>query len=175
MTKTKKTTAGKTAKMLGMFALACGLLITGCKKGDTGPAGPAGTNGTNGVANIKTNTFTTNTNQWIADNTNKLYYYNYTSSDITSAVLSSGAVMVYLGDGTGNLWIAMPFSTQGVEFTYGIKPSSVEIDVSLSSGLMPNNPGGQQFKVVIIPPAMVKPNVNVKNYSEVKAAYNLAD
>ena len=31
------------------------------------------------------------------------------------------------------------------------------------------------IRLVIIPPAMIKPNVNVKNYAEVKAAYNLQD
>jgi hypothetical protein len=162
--------------LLGLISI-----LSFCKKGDTGPKGdpgpqgPAGAAGTNGTASIKTVTFTTNSSQWIADNSSKVYYYNYTSSEITSSVLSSGVVIAYLGDGSGSLWIAMPLTAQGVEITYGIKPSTVEIDVSLSSGLMPNNPGGLQFKIVIIPAAAAKTGVNYNNYTEVKATYNLKD
>lgn len=166
----------KTIKTMTMAfalgALTLGLALTSCKKGDTGPAGPSGPSG---VANIKTNTFTTNSNQWIQNSSNTAYFYNYSSTDITSDVISNGVVMVYLGDGSGNIWLAMPFSTQGLEFVYGIQQSNVQVNISQTNGLMPNNPGGQQFKVVIIPPAMVKPNVNTNNYADVKAAYNLVD
>ena len=169
----------KTIKTMTMVfavgALSLGLALTSCKKGDTGPAGPSGTNGTNGVSNIKTNIFTTNTNQWNLDNIHNVYYYNYSSTDITSDVLSNGAVMVYLGDGTGNTWTAMPFSIQGGSLAFVIGQSKVQIQASLFDGSVPNNPGGQQFKVVIIPPTMVKPNVNTNNYADVKEAYNLVD
>ena len=54
--KTKTTTAGKTAKIIGMFALACGLLFTGCKK-EPGPKGDTGAQGAQGQPGPQAKTF----------------------------------------------------------------------------------------------------------------------
>jgi hypothetical protein len=124
---------------------------------------------------VQTETFTTNSNQWVQSTSSASYYYNHSSTNITSDVISNGAVMVYLGDGSGNVWIAMPFSKSGLDFAYAMQPSNVQVDISQSNGLMPNNPGGQQFKVVTIPASGMKanPNVDLTNYKEVAKTFNL--
>lgn len=154
---------------IALIALVC---LTACKKAKDGAPGATGKTGN---ANVQAFTFTTNSSNWIPDNTNNIYYYDYTLSSITSSVLSGGAVMTYLGDGTGNYWQAMPFTIVGVEYNYVITPKSIEIDVTMANGTMPANPGGQQFKVVVIPPAVqiANPNIDYRNYTEVKEKFNL--
>lgn len=168
----------KTVKFLTMGLLFIGMTtLVGCKKdyitkedADNKYVQQGANNNT-----VQTEVFTTNSNQWIQSGSSSSYFYNHSSTKITSDVISNGAVMVYLGDGSGNLWIAMPFSRSGLEFMYGIEPSNVQVDISQSNGLMPNNPGGQQFKVVIIPPSGMKanPNVDLTNYNEVAKVFNL--
>jgi len=124
------------------------LLLAGCKKGDPGTPGAAGAPGN---ANVLSRSFTILTSMWVADNTNKLYYFNYPDSDISSAVLSGGSVSVYLSDSGGNNFSAMPFSFQISEFNYVYSLNNLQVQVSLSTGVMPSNPGTQYFKVVVIP------------------------
>ena len=127
----------------------CVISFSSCKKGDTGPQGPAGSNG---VANIQTTTVTTNSNAWVLDNTDNSYNYTITVSGITQSVVDKGTVQVFVGDGTGKQWGALPLSYGTVQFNYSFLVGQVEIEITLSSGAVPNNPGGQQFKIVVIPP-----------------------
>lgn len=156
-----------------ILAFALLLSASACKKAEQGPKGDTGPAGTNGVANIQSTTITTTNGSWNLDTFENAYNATLTVTGITQNVLDKGAVMVYIGNGAGTEWDAMPFSYQGVEFNYGIKVGQALISVTLDSGNAPNNPGGQQFKVVVIPPAMIKPGVNVKNYTEVKTAYGI--
>jgi len=126
-------------------------LFTNCKKGDTGPQGEPGINGKNGSANIQNYTFTTTTANWLLDQ-NNVYVYNYPLSAITTNVMDQGAVMVYIKDATAG-WIAMPITQQGVQINFAVRTGILEVNYSLSSGAAPSNPGGQQFRVVIIPNA----------------------
>ncbi|MCF8423936.1 MAG: hypothetical protein K9H41_06300 [Bacteroidia bacterium] len=168
----KKTINTITTVFAGI-ALALGLTLASCKKGETGPAGPAGINGTNGVANISTFTGTTTNSSWTLSGTE--FNATFNVSGITSDVVSNGTVMVFVGNTSQTQWSALPFSYQTLQFNYTYAIGQVQIAVTLSNGAVPSNPGGLPFKFVVVPPAMVKPNVNVKNYAEVKAAYNLAD
>ncbi len=148
--------------------------LSSCKKGDTGPAGSQGTAGTNGSANVQSFTVTTNNASWGLDGSN-----SYTSAinvtAINSSVLNGGTIQVFIGDGTSTEWGALPFSYSIVQYNYSYKVGQVLLSVSLSTGAAPSNPGGQQFKIVVIPPAKIIPNVNIKNYEDVKKAYNLVD
>lgn len=147
--------------------LATTLTFTSCDKEEAGPPGA------DGVANISAHSFVTNTNAWAADNSSNVLIYQHTIPEITEDVVQSGAVLAYLGDGTGDLWIAMPLSTLGIDFVFGYYESNVEINVSLSNGEMPSNPGGQEFKVVIIPPAQRISTVDHQDYEQVQHAYGL--
>jgi hypothetical protein len=161
--------------LIAGLALTLSTLFSSCKKGDTGPAGPTGTNGTNGVANIQTSTVTTNNLSWVFDNTNNSFNATIIYAAITQAVVDKGTIQVFIGDGTSTQWEALPFAYSTFQYNYNYKLGQILISVTLSNGNPPANPGGQQYKVVVIPPAMVKPNVNVKNYYDLKMAYHLQD
>ena len=187
--------------------LGVGLTLTSCKKAETGPAGAKGdtgatgatgatgtngangttgangTNGTNGVANISTINFTCSNLNWTEGQEvggNWVWEYQRTSPEITNAIYSSGAVMVYMGSSTEG-YIALPFSLLGVQTAFGIfqgatgNTNTLNIAIQRLDGAQFPNPGGMDFKAVIIPPAMIKPNVDITNYNEVKIAYQLAD
>ena len=130
-----------------------GLTLSSCKKGDTGPAGPVGSNGTNGVANIQTTTVTSNNNSWVFDSVGNSYDATITYTAITQAVVDRGTVQVFLGSGNGTEWLALPFSYGIAQYLFSYSLGKVDITATLSNNAIPNNPGGQQFKVVVIPPA----------------------
>jgi hypothetical protein len=154
------------------------LSITGCKK--EGPAGPAGANGS---ANVTSNTFTVNT--WLWDS--PYYYVDLPVSAITSANNSTVAVMVYFST-NGNAWVALPYTQYNspsqnyiMGFVTGV--GTVEVnwfyDTSLSDGVDPNAYYGVpvKCKVVVIPPVAMAahPEVDIKNYEQVKNTFGLQD
>lgn len=153
-------------------------ILTSCKKGETGPAGPAGAQGAagaNGTANIYVETATTTNLSWGFDNTTNSYFATYASSQITQAVVDNGTVQVFIGDGSGQQWAAMPYSYGITQFNYSYKLGQITVLYSLSNGNVPANPGGQQFRFVVIPPAKVIKGVDINNYAALKKAYNLID
>ena len=173
MTKTKTTTAGKTAKMLGMFALACGLFFTGCKKGDTGPAG---TNGTNGNANVVSSTITSSNWSYVSPSWEIAFSY----PAITQTILDKGAVLVYLKTGTSYAQLPMTFY-QSASYSTSLEVSNflggVKIWWTDSDLTQPSNPGSWTFKIVVIAASgrAANPNVNYNDYNAVKKAFNLQD
>jgi len=185
MTKTKTTTTGKAAKMISMFAIACGLLLTNCAKdgktGPAGPTGPAGTNGTNGNANVVSYKFVISS--WTSQTT--YWTYSGTVPAISSSTLNDGsAVLCYFSANNGTTWFAMPYTQVDATSNYYMYFNTFNGGITVfwqrdngSLGSNPNTYYGQTInvKTVVIPPAMRKPNVNVKNYDDIKAAYNLAD
>ena len=125
--------------------------ISSCKKtagpkGDTGPAGPSGT------ASMQVTTFTTATVDWTLYN----WPYNYqeavlTVPGITSGVVTSGDVRVYMFDAATSSWIGMPYSFVTNQYSYKYKSEQVILNITLSNSGSPANPGVQQFKVVVVP------------------------
>ena len=177
MTKTKTTTAGKTAKMLSMFALACGLLFTNCAKdGATGPAGPAGPAGANGNANVVSSTITSS--NWTYNSPS--WEITFTYPAITQDIIDKGAVLVYLKNGTAYTQLPLTFyqsssystSLEVSNFLGGVKIFWTDSDLT-----QPINPGSWTFKIVVIAASgkMANPNVNYKDYNAVKQAFNLQD
>jgi hypothetical protein len=169
----KKTIISMTSVIAGL-ALTLGLTLTSCQKGDTGPAGEkgaAGTNGTNGVANIQTTTITLNGSAWTFDSAENSYDATLTVPGITQSIMDKGTIQVFMGDATE--LVPLPIAFGLLQIHYSFSPGQVFLSLRLSDGSVPSSPGTEQFKVVIIPPAMMKPNVNYKNYDEIKAAYNL--
>ena len=98
---------------------------------------------------------------------------------ITSTAQNSGAINVYLSTDNGTNWFALPYTfVASTNYFMGFVTSLVQwIYNGIGNGSNPNSVFGStsQFKVVVIPPAMVKPDVNPNNYLEVKKAYNLND
>lgn len=157
-----KNTKKLISTIISLCLLTSCLMLNSCKKGDTGPAGPAGTNG---VANIQASTVTTNNNSWSFDATDNSYnaILNYTA--ITQSVVERGTIQVFLSDGNGSEWLALPFSYGTLQFLYSYKVGQVLVTVTHSDNKVPSHPGGQQFKVVVIPPASKssQPNPNGSN------------
>jgi hypothetical protein len=148
----------------GMF------LFSSCSK--EGPIGPQGVAGTNGVANIQTSFVTVNTADWAWSSSG--YWY----SDFSGVTISNNAaVLVYLVDNS-SANVSLPLTYEDAQYYFRSGTTYIEMDVSSASGTTTNtlaNPGPTNYKIVIIPPAMLKPHVNHTNYAEVKAAYHLKD
>ena len=150
------------------------IFIAGCKKttgpkGDTGPAGPSGS------STMQVTTFTTATGDW----TSYSWPYNYQEAvlsvpGITSSVVTSGDVRVYMMDASTSSWIGMPYSFVTNQYSYKYKSGQVILNLTLSNAAAPANPGVQQFKVVVVPSAFIKnnPDVNWNDYYSVQNYLN---
>ena len=175
-------TAGKTAKIFGTFALACGLLLTNCaKKGDTGPAGPAGANGTNGNANVKSKTIFVAGSEWI--NTVGESKVTKLVTEITTDIVNNGAVLVYIDNGSNN-WGAMPTTVADpsglvVTFGYDIEPGKLILSATVNASvtLTATDFGNTNFRIVTISGSgkIANPNLNYNDFNAVKKAFNLKD
>jgi hypothetical protein len=181
MKKTIKTTSVAFAAL----ALTLGLTFTSCKKGDTGPAGDKGATGNTGATgatgNANVTSITLNANSWTWDGVEYWRSATWTGvSQLTSAVVNSGAVMLYQNDGNG-YFAALPITAnisatvqEHDFFIYSTNTISVFIE---NSDLSDPNPPPFSYKLVCIPPAIIKsnPKLDLKNYNEVKQVLNLKD
>jgi hypothetical protein len=170
----KKTIKTMTAVIAGA-ALTLGLSLTSCKKGDTGPAGPAGTNGTNGAANIQNYQVTINPNDWTWDNVYKQWYFRY---DVNAS--SQSAISAYIISGNGAE--VMPYyhqtnftTTSFSSYLFSSPTPYILFKFYNGSATLAKPTISESIRLVIIPPSMIKPNVNIDNYADVKAAYSLKD
>lgn len=153
--------------------------LVGCSKSDTpgpqGPTGPAGPQGPAGNANIiASGIYSSTANNWGYNGTSGQYYTNLIDSDITAAVINSGAVMVYMVNSDGSN-TALPYSnSNGYYSNYVLQLYAAQVQVGLTNGGTPANPGNKQYRVVIIPSALRKahPKTNWQNYNEVQALMN---
>ncbi len=173
--KTKTTTAGKTTKVIATLFVACGLIFSSCKKGDTGPAGK---DGTNGNANVKSQTSTISA--WTWDGSAYILYSNVSVSSLTSDIANTGAVMVYLQTTSGE-WapLARTFaitSTTSQNQRYVYSTGNVKIILQNSDLTQPSS-SAVVFKIVCIASSArtANPNVNYADYNEVKNTFNLPD
>lgn len=177
MTKTKTTTAGKTASFFTMLTLACGLLFTNCAKdGKTGPAGPAGANGTNGNANVVSSSITSSS--WVY--TAPSWGITFTYPAITQDIIDKGAVLVYLKVGSAYNQLPLTiYQSASYSSTYEVSTvvGGLTIFATDSDLTQPTNPGSKTFKVVVIAASgrAANPNVNYNDYNAVKKAFNLQD
>ena len=166
-------------KTLAIGIIAATLLFTGCAKdGATGPKGPAGatgTPGTNGTANISTTTL--NVTSWIWNATLFESTATFTVTALTQNVIDKGAIMVYwtpagMSEPLPYTHVLSPSLSKIVNFSFDV--NAIVISQSNSDESNPN-PLPTTYRLVVIPPAMKKPNVNMNDYNAVKAAYKLTD
>ena len=107
---------------------------------------------------------------------------NLTVPELTASNIDSALVMVYFST-VGSHWFALPYTQYNSPSDYYMgfvcSNDTVQVtwvyDSSLSSGSNPNAYYNTTIKckVVVIPPAMIKPNINPCNYNEVQQAYGL--
>lgn len=162
----------KTLKQIG-FVMLMGIstvMINGCAK--DGAIGPAGVAGKNGNANVSTSNLTVAPSDWQADGSGG-WKTSFTASGFNPTV---GANEVFLSDDNVN-WIAMPLTVSSDEtIFYSFNATSLTIDDAMIGTNPISQPTGTAyFKIVNIPPAamIAHPDVNLKNYMEVKATFNL--
>lgn len=167
-------------KKISFYLLASVLIaFVSCKKGDTGPQGPAGPAGANGSANVSYGTVTVTPGTWSSVGTGQ-WEVSYSDAAITDA--DQDMVIGYVSSSTGTWW-ALPttnyFTTAG---------SGDALDLAYSTGnftiLYTNNNVSAtaptvavSFKVVVIPPAIIKnnPSTNWNDYNQVKKFLNEKD
>ena len=131
-------------------------VLSSCKKGDTGPQGEPGKNGS---SNIQSYSQTAVNNSWTYNSSENSYDVTFSVPAITNAVVNGGTIQVFLGIGTTTTqWAAMPFAYGNSQYNYDYQLGKVNIYVTLGNGNTPDNPGGLQFKVVVIPPAAKSAN-----------------
>ena len=151
------------------------IMITSCKKGDTGPQGPEGN------ANVKSGIY--EVSNWT----------RYTSSDVTTRfvdidvpgvttdIANYGAVLVYYSGQQITSWTALPYlfpsGTNNISygFLYHYAPGVVEIEYYASDGSDPGDPGTVEFQIVVIEggPLKANPKTDLNNYEEVRKTFNL--
>lgn len=162
--------------LLLISLLSASLLFNGCtKEGATGPTGK------DGNANVQSSTLTFSTWSW--DASSKFEYCDFTWPAITSSIVNSGALLLYIN--TANGWAQLPRTlypatayTESQRFVYNVGTFKVIVQ---DSDLSEPNPalGTWTVKIVVIESfgAMKKanPDLDWNNYTEVKTRLNLAD
>jgi hypothetical protein len=150
------------------------VLFTGCKKGDKGDTGPAGINGTNGIdgnANVKASTYSLNASNWGFDGANKVSYANLINNNITSDIVSTGTVSVFV-TGTSGQWIALPWTywdSPSITYNYGYSLGQVTMQNQKTDGSYFAPIISAKVVVISASQKAAHPKTNWKDYNEVMA------
>lgn len=170
--------------ILGIALLMAG--YSACKKDKTeyqpkGNYQPEGDYVTTGINNntVQSYTFSLDTADWYYTDSSQM---SWESSYTNSSMNLNGSVQVYIKNNT-NVWIALPYSVAvdslSYSVIYGIAPpqNKVLIGVYYNDTIIAENPGLCHFRIVTVPPASMQthPNVDYKNYTEVKNTFGLQD
>lgn len=170
----------KTIFKTGLFLVVALFAMSCSKDGEVGPAGPAGangingTNGTNGNANVNgTTDFTILPTDWLSSG--NLKYVTITNNGVTQNIVNTGMVMVY--QKVNNSYIALPFSNSGIDRGFSFGLNYIQISLSAYNNTAFTISTNFTIRAVIVSSTnkMANPNINWKNYEEVKRALNLAD
>ena len=196
----------KTCFKLFISLLSITLFFANCQKGDVGPAGPAGptgANGANGAAGAagaqgpKGDTGTANViySAWLdviylpdTVHTGNLvdtvgYFANITANRLTSAILNSGEIKVYMNFGTTATPNIVPLPYFDVNTLISIAPEFLLQRIFLYSNANPSTvtQGGQkflQYRYILIPgavPGVAAQPVDWNDYNKVKEYLGLKD
>lgn len=150
------------------------LLVIGCKK--EGPPGPAGADGN---ANVKSSTITFS--NWTWNSTGLYDESSFTWGEITTDIVNSGGVFVYVSNGAGG-WLPLPRTvfpttsyTQSQRYFY--YNGGFTIVVQDSDLTPPVNLGTWTIKVLAVASSLrhANPNLDWNNYEAVKARFDLKE
>lgn len=191
----KQVNALSTLCLVAVFAL----VIASCSKegpagpaGATGPAGPAGAagaagpKGDTGVANViysawldASYTADTQKNGAVIDTIG--FYFDAAVPKLTSAILTSGDIKVYVNLGSSATPVIVPLPYFDPYFGISINPtySLNLIDLYSNLNVSTYTNGGtkyQQWRYILIPGGKpARSGINWNDYNEVKKALNLPD
>ncbi len=182
-------------------AITCMLLMSSCRKGDTGPAGPAGPAGSNGVAGPtgSANVIYSNwimTGNWVKSTTSNgsgkaTFYFDVASSDLTQDILDKGTVLVYAvfyndpdGSGIVKLLPSIYYDGGGAGFQYRFQYGLFLNKVRIICDVVPfGTPAtSNKVRVVIIPGGVsgvitgrsaTPPDYSKLSYEQVCQMYNI--
>ena len=177
-------------KLSGYFFLACMfslfLGMTSCKKGDVGPAGPKGAQGEKGdqgapgVANVIYSDWLDASFKY--DSTNSVYFWDIDAPKVTSDILVSGTVKIYINLSTDDqpLIATVPYFDGGVYIRDLLLEGGIELVSNYNVGTAQDNNGKKyyQYRYVIIPggvAARTKSTIDWNDYAQVKKYLNLKD
>ena len=155
-------------KKIALLSLA--MLVFGCSKD--------GVKGADGNANVQSVTAVVTPNQWVFNSSSNVWTYDYSTTLITSSTLSSGLVNCYLLDTQSGAYIAMPCNVSGLNFLFAFNTGIIRFSLgpSGSTNLSNARPSSNlSYRIVVVPSASGKMNINWKNYEEVKFKLNLID
>lgn len=164
-------------RLFALTIIGLGFLFSSCKK--EGPQGPAGKDGN---ANVKNQTIFINANEWVysagACKVTKLV------PEITSDIISKGALMVYTEGEPSGSWEALPTTwadPSGSILTFGYTMEAGKLhllvtlntNMTLPAGTIPSS----NYKLVLIAGSAraANPDVNYSNYQEVTSTFQLSE
>jgi len=147
-------------------------LFTGCG-GAAGPAGAAGPTGPQGPYGLAGSAYagTSNPGDWTASSSFMIATYPIPAIDANA--VANAVVVVYFESTAGN-WAPLAYTyplgggvEQTLSFNYIV--GYVTLQLQNSDGSLPAAPVAFNFKVVVIPTAVIKqhPGLNTKDYYEV--------
>lgn len=166
---------------LGKLEFAAGPTGPQGAKGDTGNTGQQGPIGPQGNANVSDTTINLASGNWFLSGS--VYYTDISLPTITSSIVSSGSVEVFMrSTSSTGVWLNMPWietisASLFSIYNYNYSLGYVRIFKQDSDLTAPSNPGVRTFKIIVIASQQkqANPNVNWKDYSQVKKALNLKD
>ena len=171
----------KTKNTIILFSLVL-FTFSSCKK--DGPVGPAGKDGNANV--IASNTLMLNNWSSTFDNGTEFTYSSIiTWGSISQAIKDNGVVMIYIHDNTTTNWTALPYSESGTGYSdaFNFEVAVGQVTVTFDGFDNTGSPGAAALngvftiRMVAIPSSVriANPNVNLKDYNAVKAAFHLKD
>jgi len=165
----RKTAALRAAIKTTALSMMIIATLGSCKKGDTGAAG------VDGNANVNSVTWTINTTDWQWDGTSKLNYVTIPDPEITSDIVSTGTVSVFITANPANTnWNALPLTLwSNPSYNYGFVYSYNQLQITFSNtNLASATPNATIYaKIVAISASNLRkhPNTDWHNYEQVKA------
>ena len=166
----------KTTKSIVMTMLVgvSAIVLNGCSGRDGAP----GAQGPEGNANVLTMGYSILPSQWAYSS--PVLWVDLVDPDITSNIMNSGAVLVYMESGGNTTQLPITsFYTSPATYTETMTAThylgNVEIDIEDSDAGAPGTPGPISFKVVTMSSRKLlqNPHINFKDYESVRRAFNL--
>ena len=166
----------QTIKTIGKIMLVSitAIFLHGC----AGKDGAPGAQGPEGNANVTAMSYQILSSQWAYAAPN--LWVGLADPDITNDILNSGAVLVYLDNGSNIT--ELPITTYYISpttysetMTATHYAGTVQIDIADSDGGTPNATGTVIFKIVVMSSRhmLQNPHINFHDYTSVQKAFNL--
>ncbi len=149
------------------------VILGGCSKGEKGDTGTPGANGTNGSANVTAYAYTATPSNWTWNSSNYYWVATASNSAITSSVVSSGNVSLFVSwDNT--YWSACPYEyfdgTTNEMYSYYYNVGNIFFTIGATNGSALTLPSEVYYKLVVIPSSARMTgsnNINWHDWSQV--------